>query len=137
MSSFFQWSEKEFGLHVREMDDEHIHLINLMNTLHDSYEKKDPFDTQKRHLDALAQYTVKHFADEEAYMDKVKFPGLSTHKIIHTQLLNQFKGHADAFQSSKQFTSSFFDFLKVWLTAHIRGIDMKYADFANGVKKSS
>lgn len=57
----------------------------------------------------------------------MKFAGLATHKIIHLQLLEQVQKHATEFQRTGLLGDAFFQFLAVWLTSHIRGIDSKYA----------
>lgn len=135
MSDFFVWTAEELGLNVVEMDKEHQTLINKMNALHKAYTEKLPYDNTLKVLEDFAQFTVKHFSDEEAYMEKINFEGLPTHKIIHQQLLKQFQEFLDKFKEEKVLNDSFFNFLKVWLTGHIRGIDMKYANKAN--KKSA
>ncbi|NQY99382.1 MAG: hemerythrin family protein [Bdellovibrionales bacterium] len=127
MSQLFQWSAEEFGLGVQEMDNEHQILIKKMNKLYDAYEAGAEYLELKGLIEELANYTVEHFRDEEAFMESIGFEGLATHKIIHEQLLKQFTEHVDRFNQAQEIEPKFFDFLKVWLSAHIRGIDMKYA----------
>lgn len=137
MSGFFQWSDKEYGLDVSEMDAEHKTLIEKMNLLYEAADNKEPFERLQFLVDDLADYTVQHFRDEEAFMESIGFPGLDTHKIIHEQLLKQFGEHVAKFQQSQNLSEDFFGFLKVWLSAHIRGIDMKYSDFSKEVKSAA
>jgi hemerythrin len=59
-------------------------------------------------------------------MDKIKFAGADTHKIIHKQLLEQVTAYITEFKKTGKLTDAFFNFLSVWLTSHIKGIDMKY-----------
>ena len=66
--------------------------------------------------------------DEEAYMASVNFAGLASHKLIHADLLKTFSDHAGTIRANGgEVPSGFLMFLKLWLTAHIKGIDMKYA----------
>ena len=130
MGEFYVWNDAELGLAVEEMDKEHQELVKKMNALHDSVESKTLPALVLVKLEDLASYTVKHFADEEAYMAKIKFPELSSHKIIHQQLLRQFSTHLEEFKKTKVLGPEFFSFLKIWLTGHIRGIDMKYSKFS-------
>ncbi len=109
------------------MDDEHKVLIKKMNDLHKAWLEKAPPDHLGRLLEDLGAYTVKHFKDEEAYMEKTKYEGLATHKIIHQSLLKEFQQYAEEFKQTKALREYFFNFLKVWLSSHIRGIDMKYS----------
>lgn len=137
MSEFFKWTENEYGLGVHEMDEEHQLLISKMNRLYAAAEKGEGFSELKGLIDDLANYTVQHFSDEEKYMEKIGFTGLTNHKIIHQQLLKQFEGHVNKFNETREVDSKFFDFLKVWLSAHIRSIDMKYGDFAKNNKMAA
>lgn len=134
MANFFVWSEANFGLQIKEMDDEHKVLIDKMNKLHQAWENKAPAETMGPLLEDLAKYTIKHFADEEAYMERANYEGIKTHKMIHKQMLDQFDGHLKDFKNKKVLTDAFFMFLKVWLASHIRGIDMKYSQ---AVKKAA
>jgi hemerythrin len=126
MADFFKWDPTQFSVKVKSMDDEHQELIRKMNALHAANERKAEKAELERLLNDFAGYTVKHFADEEAYMASVNFSGLETHKVIHKQLLGQVTEHVAAFQKTGEFTPAFFNFLSVWLTSHIRGIDSKY-----------
>lgn len=134
MAEFYTWTKEELGLDVKEMDEEHQTLIHKMNALYASVQDKKSTGEIEKCINDLAEFTVKHFADEEAYMTKTGFAGLATHKIIHQQLLTQFKEHVDSFKKTQTVSQSFFNFLKVWLTGHIRGIDRKYADHAHKKK---
>ncbi len=134
MAEFYTWTQAELGLNVTEMDREHQELIARMNTLYKTAQNKADTVAMGQALADLAAFTVKHFADEEAYMEKIGFPGLPTHKLIHQQLLSQFNGYAEEFKKTNTLSDSFFNFLKVWLTSHIRGIDMKYADHSRAKK---
>ncbi len=130
--TYFEWSDK-YDLHVDSMNNEHKILISLMNRLHRQNGEGASRAELATTLDELADFTVKHFSDEERYMESIEYPGLHTHKIIHKDLVSTLLDHKAAFDSGGELTSEFFQFLKLWLSAHIRGIDMKYARHANGV----
>lgn len=134
MADFFTWTAAELGLGVQEMDKEHQVLIAKMNALHSGYEQKLPASKLQALLADLAQYTVKHFSDEETHMEKIKFSGLAAHKVIHQRLLAQFNDYVVEFQKTNTVNPALFNFLKVWLSGHIRGIDMRYADFGRTKK---
>ncbi len=123
--AWMDW-EARFELHVKEMDDEHKHLIALMNTLHDATTRGDK-RSQGAALAALGEFTVKHFRDEEAYMERIGYDGVSLHKLHHQKLLGTFQEHATRFQKEGVLDDKFFHFLRFWLASHICGIDSKYA----------
>ncbi|MFM1887403.1 MAG: hypothetical protein RL026_2560 [Pseudomonadota bacterium] len=135
MSGFFEWNQAKFGLGVDDMDREHQELIVLMNRLHELYAAKASSTEQGKALTALLNCTVRHFQDEEAYMQKINFPGFRVHQGVHKQLLDRMNGFAQAFRTQGKLGDDLFVFLRMWLSAHICGIDMKYAVHAADQKR--
>lgn len=123
--AFFDWDSK-YDVGVNTMNAEHQKLIGLMNKLHEHHERGATMPVLQGHLTALAEYTKEHFRHEERYMDTLDYPEAKTHKLIHKDLLNKLDGHAADFRASGKLTPAFFSFLKMWLAAHICGIDKKY-----------
>lgn len=130
MSSFFEWDASKFSLGVRDMDGEHQTLIGLMNKLHSLHEAGATAPIVGKALTEFVNYTVKHFADEEAYMERVGYPELRIHAGVHKTLLGRVTEFVQEFQRSGKLTPQFFMFLKTWLKAHICGVDARYAKFA-------
>ena len=125
---FVDWSPR-YSIGVAPMDEAHKKLMALMNQLHEQRAASDGKPELRRTLKALADFTIRHFREEEAYMQSIEFPGLANHKLIHAKLLEQLNEHANAFETGDgSLPDQFFTFLKVWLTAHICGIDTKYAE---------
>jgi len=126
--ALLQWKQ-QFELGVAPMDLEHKGLVDAMNDVHALDQRgagKQAVGTALRHLMDL---TVKHFADEEAHMEKVAFPDRSRHARIHKDMLRRVGEHYEAFEKGDGSVSKeFYDFLVHWLAAHICHIDRKYAD---------
>jgi len=124
-----EWSDK-LQLKVDAMDKEHQVLLGHMNALFDANEKK----VAKAEIESLFKkfmdYTVKHFKDEEAYMESIKWVDLQRHKVIHDELLKTVSTHFDNFKKGAKPTlePAVFEFMTYWLRSHIMGIDMKYAN---------
>jgi hemerythrin-like metal-binding protein len=80
-------------------------------------------------IDELYDFVVIHFKREELYMEKIKFSGITNHKGIHQRLLSQLKRYKADFVASPSIKLSdrFFDFLTLWLSAHIQNVDMQYS----------
>ncbi|GLK51419.1 MAG: hypothetical protein CMH94_08310 [Oceanicaulis sp.] len=113
---------------VESMNDDHKQILDLMNAIHDRAATGETGASMIALVDALARVTIEHFRDEEAYMASVNFAGLASHKLIHADLLKTFSDHAGTIRANGgEVPSGFLMFLKLWLTAHIKGIDMKYA----------
>jgi hemerythrin len=129
MSGLFVWDAQRMELKVSAMDDEHKKLIELMNALHDCNKKGA---TKQRLLDLLSElcaFVIVHFQHEEAYLESIHFTGLANHKGIHQRLLSQLKQHKADYESStsEKINHKFFDFLTLWLSAHIQHVDMQYS----------
>jgi len=127
MSDFFVWDAATFGLHVPKMDDEHQAIIACMNKLHVLYEAKASVRELSKAVNELTDVTVKHFADEEAYMATIGYPDLNKHKMMHKSLLGKVIENKTRFEATGKLQDEFFSFLKFWLKSHICGIDTKYA----------
>jgi hemerythrin-like metal-binding protein len=129
------WDNKlDIGVH--EMNHEHQGLLKCMNELYDAWESKVPVATQKILLDQLKEATIQHFQSEEAYMEKIGWEGLDVHRYIHKSLLETFSKHYQNFLEKGELSMDFFEFLRLWLAAHIQGIDKKYGEFG-AAKKSA
>jgi len=131
MANFFEWDPAAYGLGVESMDREHKTLVGYMNTLHALHAERAPRAALGKALKDLASFTTRHFADEEAYMQSIGFPELKTHAILHKSLLERVGGFVAEFERTGALTDAFFAFLKMWLKAHICGIDAKYARHRN------
>jgi hemerythrin-like metal-binding protein len=128
MAHIFQWDPSKLSVHVDKMDQEHIKLINLMNKLASRYEEKAPFNELLNIAKELQSWTITHFEHEEKFFDSIPYNDSKMHKNIHKDLLAKLEDQLKNFEKTKTLSDDFFRFLKVWLTAHIAGIDMKYGN---------
>ena len=126
--AFIVWNES-LDLQIDMIDEEHKILISLMNKLYEQNKQNAFKETLKATLSELSSYAAKHFSDEENYMASIKFSDLEAHKAIHQRLLNRINTFSQEYDtSSEKISEDFFMFLKIWVTAHIKGIDVKYAN---------
>ena len=119
------------------MGHEHEGLVALMNRLYARHSAGATSGELERVLDELGAATVRHFANEERYLESIKYNGLATHKLIHRDLLTKFHAHAATFKRTRKLYDELFRFLRSWLTAHIQGIDRKYGSSSDGLAKSA
>jgi hemerythrin len=127
MSDYFEWDVSRYGINVSAMDQEHEILIGHMNTLHKLHLSGATRTALGSALQELVSYTRKHFANEEDYMSRIGYPGLRSHAQIHEQMIERIAAFDVDFKHTGKLTDDFFAFLKMWLKAHICGIDVKYA----------
>ncbi len=126
MGNFIEWDRDKLTTGVAAMDAEHQRLIGYMNTLYELHAANAPARAVGEALTTMANYTVKHFADEEAYMESIGFPQLHTHRIVHADLLRRVGEFAAEFSATGSLPKPLFPFLRMWLKGHICGIDVKY-----------
>ena len=121
------WDLARFDVGVTKMNAEHENLVGLMNRIHDRASAGAGKAELDGLLNKLAEATVAHFADEEAYMTSVSFPDLKSHKLIHQKLLTDFTADKARFDAGRgELEKGFFDFLSLWLRSHICHVDAKY-----------
>ena len=125
-SGFFQW-ESKYQLNVHQMDEEHKTLIKIMNEIYELNTQKKDFNQILTKVNELARWTTMHFKNEEDYFSSIQYPKAAAHKMIHQELLKKFSEHVETIKSTQKVPESFFMFLKVWLSAHILGVDTGYA----------
>jgi hemerythrin len=130
MSNFFSWSDA-FSVHNKKMDSEHKQLINYVNGFYTAAEGGVHSDCMNA-FNEIVKFTTYHFKDEEQLMEAANYPLFSRHKMIHQQLISQVTELGKKLAASKPgVTDEIKVFLKTWLTAHIKGIDMQYSEYLN------
>lgn len=125
------WSEKlEVG--IKEIDNQHKKLIEVINNLNFSLENGEPQELVKILIKELVEYAGYHFKTEEEYFEKYGYSKSQEHIAEHvgfTEKIQRF--YNDSLDSQKGLSIEVFNFLKRWLVEHIQGSDL---DFANEVK---
>jgi hemerythrin-like metal-binding protein len=129
--SFFEW-DASLDIGVDEMNRQHQILIGLMDVLHQKNTQGVSRQELLQSAQELVNYVIKHFKDEENYMETICFPNLETHKKLHENLLTDLARFVEEFKKSTdaKISGEFTIFLKFWLSTHIRGVDTKYGVYA-------
>lgn len=122
---------------VKEIDDQHQKLIELVNQLNDAMRAGKGRDALNTVLTELVRYTVYHFGTEEKLMAQHKYELSVAHKAEHKKLIEDvsaFKAKFDA--GNATISTELMTFLRDWLSKHILGTDKKFAQALNklGVK---
>lgn len=123
------WSD-DLTVQSTQMDDQHKGLIAIMNELYDAAHANAGKQRISQIFDSLTQAVVSHFAEEEQHMESMAYPGLETHRRIHVDLVNKYTKYLEEYkQGSGAVNNEIFMFLKMWLAAHINGVDKKYGEY--------
>ncbi len=124
------WSDK-FSVNVKQFDDQHKKLIDIVNRLHDAMKVGKGKEVLGEVLNALITYTQTHFAAEEKLMKGNNYPAYEQHKKEHNQLVMQVLDVQKQFQGGVALSQPVMSFLKSWLENHIQGTDRQYGPFFN------
>lgn len=120
----------EYYIGVDLIDTEHQQLFAYANEayelLHEEF-TPDKYDNISDILGKLREYTRKHFADEEAYMESIQYKRLFTQKIQHQEFIDKLdeldlEHLGDAADQHEQITE-ILNFLTDWLVNHILHVD--------------
>jgi hemerythrin len=116
------------------IDEQHEHFFELIDRLDGSLMTGDPLEMKRTTLesiDALADYAGLHFSDEERYLETIGYPDLAGHQFEHAALARRIREFRDDVHAGRLVLGT--EVCKTmgdWITGHILGSDMKYAEFA-------
>jgi hemerythrin len=125
--ALFEW-KPVLSVKVESIDAQHKQLIDYMNHFYEAHEK-GLFPAAVRHLKNLVAFTVKHFTEEEAMMQRAGYPGLAGHREHHQKLLASVSRLAEEYivTPNAKTGEHLGRFLKSWLSGHILGVDKDYS----------
>ncbi len=132
----YQWQDR-FSIGVDVIDQAHHRLFLIVQKIMDLY--------VERHEDKFAciegikyfkAYALKHFAEEEAYMRKIGYPGYQAHKKIHDRMRWETLPELERLLYDSNFSTEmvqrFIGVCTGWLTGHILIEDRAISGFETG-----
>ena len=127
----FVWNDT-YSVNVKRCDEQHQKLFAIINELFDAMRVGQAQKALAAIVDQLAAYTEIHFRTEEEILRNVQYPKLAIHRDEH----QKFEAQVDKFKREIELSGStnsidMLDFLKEWLTKHIRQVDRQYADYVH------
>jgi len=126
MDEFIIWNDN-YSVGVKEIDDQHKQLFELINQTHRVMTEKQGRDAGKKVIDGLVDYTIYHFSHEEGLMRKAEYSDYDEHIKKHEKLVGQVADFQKKFNSGEaEINQELMKFLKDWLSNHIMGQDKFY-----------
>ena len=117
------------------IDEQHKEIIEKINKLVNTCENGTCQIESVKMLDYLADYTEKHFQEEEALQKAVEYPGLEEHKKRHDEFRVAVKELHEMLEeeegTSPRFVKAVQDNVIDWLYRHIKGFDSSVATYIN------
>ncbi len=126
--SLLKWNDS-FFLNIKEIDNQHKKLVDLINQLFEAMQQGKANDVLKGVINELVNYTKLHFSLEENYFSKFNFEGKIDHISEHNEFVAKISKFKADFDSGKIGISiELMRFLSDWLVKHIKGTDKKYVE---------
>lgn len=116
--SIVVWSSA-FATGVREIDDQHRRLLGYINELNAATSHADIGNI----LESAIDYTLYHFAFEEAVMESNGYHLLDAHKRVHDQFSRELLDLRDQYAAGKMAAEQLRAALSRWLFDHISKAD--------------
>ena len=120
----------EYYTGIELIDEEHKQLFayadEAYELLHEEF-TPDKYDNISHILEELREYTKKHFADEEAYMESIQYKRIFTQKIQHQEFISKLDEmdleHMGDEENQQEQIENILDVLTDWLVNHILHVD--------------
>lgn len=121
------WDD-DFVVGIDAIDDHHRYLFSLTNTLYKTISQKQQASKIASVLNALRQYTIVHFREEERMMRRYNFSHMETQVTQHRFFVQKLDEFREVFLKSPLtlgFEMAYY--LRDWLINHIQEEDKKLA----------
>ena len=120
----------EFFTGIELIDSEHRQLFDYANQIYDLLHAEfvpDKYDHIVDILGKLRDYTKKHFADEEAYMESIQYKKLFTQKVQHQAFIDELDkldlDEISELDNQEETIENLLSFVTDWLIHHILEVD--------------
>jgi hemerythrin len=128
---YIEWSDS-FSVNIKEIDEQHRKLIDMINKLHDAMLANNGREVQAEIIFEMLEYVSYHFIAEEKYMSSFGYPDFDAHKREHLEFAAEVADLKARIDRGALILSIMpLSLLRDWLQNHILGTDMKYSEFFN------
>lgn len=126
---FIEW-EDTLSVGIDSIDNQHRHLIDLINNLYTTVISSNSHLIIGPLLIELLEYVYIHILTEEAYFDKYQFPDKIAHSRLHTEFIHRiYTLQEHLSNANKPITIDDIKLIKDWFILHIMKQDIVYATF--------
>jgi hemerythrin len=133
MKRFLTWRD-DWCLGIAEIDQQHLHLVELLNQVADLVKTDDSESSDDaeamRSVLQLQEETRQHFRDEEAFMRTHEYPYVTRHHREHALLQAELRDLIREIEEGKRrLDIQTLTSLKYWLIDHVIVSDMAIARY--------
>ena len=127
--AYINWtSDLDTGIH--EIDVQHRRIVDYINRLNDARMRGDRTEIGSV-IEETIDYTLSHFAFEEALMVDAGYLYSGPHKRVHELFTKRVMDFRTRFDSGESVADELHAMLSRWLINHIKADDVGYLDAVN------
>ena len=124
--------DPSYSVGVTSLDDDHRHLINLINQLESAIHYYTGKEFEQKALQEVVDYTKYHFEREEKLMKENNYPDFDNHVAKHREMIEKVNQSVEDYKNDPDHAiSDTVEFLRSWLINHICKTDREYTSFFN------
>ncbi len=123
----------DLSVGIRNIDDQHKIWFDKANELFEAGRQQKAKEYINTMIDFLDEYTKKHFKDEEAYMEEIRYPEIDAQKKAHASFISDLAKLKNDYNGAGGNLMVILNANKMvisWLTNHIRQMDKKIGEYA-------
>jgi hemerythrin len=128
------WDDN-FLVGVKEIDDQHVRLLELINRLHDMHVAGEAQSVLAATIYDMNAYARNHFDTEEKFMDlyRHEYPDYHMHKEEHWAFFSKAMNFLVEFGEGRQdaIPKEILEYLVKWFSDHTTGTDRGLATLLN------
>jgi len=133
---YIKW-DGSLELGIKDIDEQHKGLIETINLFESVSNAADRYKICLETIMRLKKYFDEHFMTEESYMIEYDYPDFVSHKKEHSEFI---KNVLDFEMACVEFYAPYtpiLEFLREWLTKHVKDTDIKMGKFLNEKMKQT
>ena len=124
MMAILNWTS-DLDTGIAEIDNQHrriVDYINRLNELRHTHDRAGLSDV----IGEMVDYTMSHFAFEEALMEQAEYAFSQAHRSVHETFIKRVEKFRERFIAGEDIADELYDVLKRWLINHIQRDDAAY-----------
>lgn len=125
------WRES-FAFGIPQIDRQHKELCDQIDKLQEASLQGKGATEVMHILQFLENYTVKHFTDEEKFMQQIKYPQFQQHKAKHAEFVakvTKMKKEATEKGINLTVVIALNQMISTWVVDHIKTSDSEYTKY--------
>lgn len=122
--AYWQW-DSSLNLGIDVIDNQHRRIVDYINELEIALRDKNE-DGVKGVVDKMIDYTVTHFAFEEALMAQSGYKITASHHAVHEAFTRRMRDYQRRAVAGENVGRALLSDLRMWLTNHIKRDDKDY-----------